>query len=125
LQRPRIAAARALFAAVFGGGAAASRPARRERASRARDDALPPTPRFPSQHQPQTPHPTGDDDKGDRVTLSREEEPDEYWVSAGEKKGANPMKDPLAIIGILAIFFPFGLLLIAGATGLVDFSVYR
>jgi hypothetical protein len=72
-----------------------------------------------------TPKPTGDDDKGDRVTLSREEEPDEYWVSAGEKKGANPMKDPLALIGVGAIFFPFFLLLVAIATGLVDVSVYR
>ncbi|KAF6266497.1 hypothetical protein COO60DRAFT_1623382 [Scenedesmus sp. NREL 46B-D3] len=41
-----------------------------------------------------------------------------YWVSKSERKGANPMKDPLAIIGLVAIFLPFGLLLIAISTGL-------
>jgi hypothetical protein len=35
------------------------------------------------------------------------------------------LQDPLAIIGVVAIFLPFGLLLIAIATGLVDTSVYR
>jgi hypothetical protein len=78
-----------------------------------------PPPKNPLPHKPQG------DDKGDRVTLSREEEPDEYWVSASEKKGANPLKDPLAWVGIAAIFFPFFLLLVAIATGLVDVSVYR
>lgn len=57
--------------------------------------------------------------------LSREEEPDEYWVSKSEKAGANPFKDPIALVGILAIFFPFIFLLIAIATGAVDTSVYR
>ena len=35
------------------------------------------------------------------------------------------LQDPLAIIGLTAIFLPFVLLLIAIATGLVDVSVYR
>jgi hypothetical protein len=35
------------------------------------------------------------------------------------------MKDPLAWVGIAAIFLPFILLLIAIATGVVDVSVYR
>lgn len=34
-------------------------------------------------------------------------------------------QDPLAIIGLSAIFLPFVLVLLAGATGLIDFSVYR
>jgi hypothetical protein len=34
-------------------------------------------------------------------------------------------QDPLAIIGLTAIFLPFLLLLVAIATGLVDVSVYR
>jgi hypothetical protein len=34
-------------------------------------------------------------------------------------------QDPLAIIGVTAILFPFVLLGIAVATGLVDLSVYR
>eukprot|EP00877_Chromochloris_zofingiensis_P000153 jgi/Chrzof1/10138/Cz04g30100.t1 len=61
----------------------------------------------------------------DKKTLTREQEPDQYWVSAGEKKGANPLKDPLAIIGILAILFPFLFLLLAIGLGWVDTSVYR
>jgi hypothetical protein len=36
-----------------------------------------------------------------------------------------PIQDPLAIIGILAIFFPFVLLLLAIATGYIDLSVYK
>ena len=43
-----------------------------------------------------------------------------YWSSKGERAGANPLADPLAIIGILAIFFPFIFLLIAIALGYVD-----
>jgi len=35
------------------------------------------------------------------------------------------LQDPLAIIGVTAIFLPFVLLGIAIATGLVDISVYR
>lgn len=57
--------------------------------------------------------------------LSREEEPEEYWVSKGEKDGANPMKDPLAAIGILAILFPFALLALGIGTGYIDTSVYK
>ncbi|GIL97360.1 hypothetical protein Vretimale_3019 [Volvox reticuliferus] len=57
--------------------------------------------------------------------ITREEEPEQYWSSKGEQDGANPLKDPLAIIGILAIFFPFIFLAIAIGTGYVDLSVYR
>jgi len=61
----------------------------------------------------------------DRPKLTRDAEPEQYWVSKSEQKGANPFKDPLAIIGLVAIFFPFLLLLVAIATGIVDVSVYR
>lgn len=54
--------------------------------------------------------------------ITKEEEPDQYWTSEGERKGANPMKDPLAIIGLIAIFAPFVILAIAAATGLVDLT---
>ncbi|GLC42629.1 hypothetical protein PLESTB_001121300 [Pleodorina starrii] len=57
--------------------------------------------------------------------ISREEEPEQYWSSKGEAEGANPMKDPLAIIGILAIFFPFIFLAVAIGAGYIDLSVYR
>jgi hypothetical protein len=121
---------------------------------------------------------------GDKKFIKREEEPDEYWSSKGEKAGANPLKasvvnaaiiglsmaarlrfwassnpiqhqqpqpqsdrlcllaapeqvqmsillwpphlqDPLAIIGIIAILFPFIFVLIAIGTGAIDTSVYR
>eukprot|EP01025_Chloroclados_australasicus_P061912 TRINITY_DN8131_c2_g1_i1.p3 TRINITY_DN8131_c2_g1~~TRINITY_DN8131_c2_g1_i1.p3 ORF type:complete len:110 (-),score=15.17 TRINITY_DN8131_c2_g1_i1:329-658(-) len=60
--------------------------------------------------------------KAEKKFITREEEPEEYWISKGEREGANPLKDPLALIGILAIFFPFIFLLIAIATGVIDLS---
>ncbi|KAG2498345.1 hypothetical protein HYH03_003604 [Edaphochlamys debaryana] len=66
--------------------------------------------------------PTG---KKDKKFISRDEEPDQYWSSKGEAAGENPMKDPLALIGVLAILFPFIFVLVAIATGAIDVSVYR
>jgi hypothetical protein len=34
-------------------------------------------------------------------------------------------QDPLAVIGVVAILFPFILLVIAAGSGIIDFSVYR
>eukprot|EP00884_Botryococcus_braunii_P022742 jgi/Botrbrau1/9151/Bobra.160_3s0023.1 len=56
----------------------------------------------------------------DKKTLKREEEPDDYWQSEAEKRGDSPFKDPLAIIGIIAILFPFIFVLIAIAFGVID-----
>ncbi|BDA42331.1 hypothetical protein COCOBI_03-2180 [Coccomyxa sp. Obi] len=61
----------------------------------------------------------------DKKTLTREEEPEQYWQTASEKKGENPLKDPLAIIGIVSIFLPFIILAIAIATGVVDVNAGR
>ncbi|GAB4821205.1 hypothetical protein N2152v2_008251 [Parachlorella kessleri] len=61
-------------------------------------------------------------DKGDKKVLTREDEPDEYWASAREKEGKSPWTDPLAIIGLLAIFFPLILLGVFAALGYVDLS---
>lgn len=55
-----------------------------------------------------------------KKVLKREEEPEQYWTSPQERKGANPLKDPAAIIGIVAIFLPFVILGIAIATGVVE-----
>ena len=52
--------------------------------------------------------------------MTRESEPEEAWGSKFEKDGVNPMKDPLAVIGLGAIFFPFILLGIFIATGVID-----
>eukprot|EP00798_Chlamydomonas_sp_ICE-L_P023035 gene23035-30229_t len=56
--------------------------------------------------------------------ITRDEEPDEFWKSKAEADG-NVFKDPLAIVGILAIFLPFILLAVFGGTGMIDFSEYR
>ncbi|GBF91047.1 hypothetical protein Rsub_03903 [Raphidocelis subcapitata] len=61
----------------------------------------------------------------DKKFLSRDEEPEEYWSSKGERSGNNPLSDPLAIIGIVSILFPFLLLLVAIALGYIDLSVYK
>eukprot|EP00199_Chlamydomonas_sp_CCMP681_P003282 CAMPEP_0119106054 /NCGR_PEP_ID=MMETSP1180-20130426/3858_1 /TAXON_ID=3052 ORGANISM="Chlamydomonas cf sp, Strain CCMP681" /NCGR_SAMPLE_ID=MMETSP1180 /ASSEMBLY_ACC=CAM_ASM_000741 /LENGTH=182 /DNA_ID=CAMNT_0007091287 /DNA_START=32 /DNA_END=581 /DNA_ORIENTATION=+ len=58
-----------------------------------------------------------EDENKPKTVLLREEEPDEYWVSKSEKAGANPLKDPMAIVGIVSILLPFIFLLIAVATG--------
>ena len=62
------------------------------------------------------------DSKDDRPKLTRENEPEEYWVSEREKAGKSAFTDPVAIIGILAIFFPIILLLILSALGVVDLT---
>ncbi|GFR52267.1 hypothetical protein Agub_g14802 [Astrephomene gubernaculifera] len=67
----------------------------------------------------------GGQNSNQKKFITRDEEPEEYWSSKGERAGANPLQDPLAMIGILAIFFPFIFLGIAIASGYVDLSVYR
>ena len=51
--------------------------------------------------------------------------PPRYWQSKLEKSGKSPLQDPAAIIGIVAIFFPFVILGIAIATGVVDLEAGR
>ena len=57
-----------------------------------------------------------------RRFITREEEPDQYWLSKGEREGSNPMKDPLAIIGVLAILTPFIIIGVAVAVGYLDLT---
>jgi len=57
-----------------------------------------------------------------RKFITREEEPDEYWRSKGEREGANPLADPIAIIGLIAIFAPFVILGVAVGVGYVDLT---
>lgn len=42
------------------------------------------------------------------------------WQTKAEREGKSPLKDPAAIIGLVAIFLPFVLLGIAFALGLVE-----
>jgi hypothetical protein len=57
-----------------------------------------------------------------KKVLRREEEPEEYWKSEREREGKSAWSDPLAVIGILAIFFPFVVLGIAIGTGYVELN---
>jgi hypothetical protein len=54
--------------------------------------------------------------------ITRDSEPDEPWGSKYEQKGANPMQDPVAIIWAVGLLFPFILLGIFAATGVIDLS---
>jgi len=67
----------------------------------------------------------GDDSKGSKTGITREEEPEEFWQSKAEAKGESPFKDPLAVIGIVAILFPFLILGVAIASGYLDLSPYQ
>jgi hypothetical protein len=58
----------------------------------------------------------------DRPKLTRENEPEEYWVSEREKAGKSTFSDPLAIIGVASILFPIILLLVLSALGVVDLT---
>eukprot|EP00631_Chrysoreinhardia_giraudii_P004098 CAMPEP_0197418156 /NCGR_PEP_ID=MMETSP1170-20131217/3979_1 /TAXON_ID=54406 /ORGANISM="Sarcinochrysis sp, Strain CCMP770" /LENGTH=105 /DNA_ID=CAMNT_0042945185 /DNA_START=26 /DNA_END=343 /DNA_ORIENTATION=- len=61
----------------------------------------------------------GGDDDG-KPKLTRENEPDEYFESSFEQKSTEEkFKDPLVIIGLVSIFFPFLLLVIFNGMGLV------
>lgn len=57
--------------------------------------------------------------------LFREAEPDQYWQTKAEADGQNPIKDPMAIVGILGLLSPFLILGAAIAFGAVDVSAYR
>jgi hypothetical protein len=62
------------------------------------------------------------DSNDNRPKLTRENEPEEYWTSERERAGKSAFSDPVALIGILAIFFPIILLLILSALGVVDLT---
>ncbi|KAK9825284.1 hypothetical protein WJX74_006260 [Apatococcus lobatus] len=84
--------------------------------------------RFNPQHRPLRLVSTaalGSSDDEDKKAIVREQEPDEFWQSKAEAKGANPMKDPLAIIGIASILLPFLILGLAIGTGFVDLGKTR
>ena len=51
--------------------------------------------------------------------ILRENEKEGAWLSEAEKEGQNPLKDPMALIGIGGITIPFIILLVANAAGLI------
>ncbi|KAF0921718.1 hypothetical protein E2562_016992 [Oryza meyeriana var. granulata] len=60
---------------------------------------------------------------GKKKFITREEEPEQYWQTAGERKGENPMKTPLPYIIIFGMSTPFVILAIAFANGWIKVPV--
>ncbi|KAJ0110992.1 hypothetical protein Patl1_01832 [Pistacia atlantica] len=61
--------------------------------------------------------------KGKRKFVTREEEPDQFWQTAGEREGENPMKTPIPYIIIFGMSTPFVILAIAFANGWIKVPV--
>ncbi|PKI76866.1 uncharacterized protein LOC116215413 [Punica granatum] len=60
---------------------------------------------------------------GKKKFITREEEPEQYWQTAGERKGENPMKTPIPYIIIFGMSTPFVILAIAFANGWIKVPV--
>ncbi|XP_034574385.1 uncharacterized protein [Setaria viridis] len=61
--------------------------------------------------------------QGKKKFITREEEPEQYWQTAGEREGENPMKTPLPYIIIFGMSTPFVILAIAFANGWIKVPV--
>lgn len=61
--------------------------------------------------------------QGKKKFITKEEEPEQYWQTAGERKGENPMMTPLPYIIIFGMSTPFVILAIAFANGWVKVPV--
>ena len=60
---------------------------------------------------------------GKKKFITREQEPEQYWQAAGERKGENPMMTPLPYIIIFGMSTPFVILAIAFANGWVKVPI--
>ncbi|KAF5482618.1 hypothetical protein F2P56_003174 [Juglans regia] len=60
---------------------------------------------------------------GKKKFITRDQEPEQYWQTAGEREGENPMKTPLPYIIIFGMSTPFVILAIAFANGWVKVPV--
>lgn len=56
--------------------------------------------------------------------LKREEEPEQYWQTAAEKEGKNPMQTVLPYVAILGLLTPFIILGLAFAGGYIKTPNY-
>ncbi|KAH0468706.1 hypothetical protein IEQ34_001938 [Dendrobium chrysotoxum] len=65
----------------------------------------------------------GEIKRPEKKFITREEEPDQYWQTAGEREGENPMKTPLPYIIIFGMSTPFVILAIAFANGWIKVPV--
>mmetsp|Transcript_3668 Transcript_3668/g.12693 ORF Transcript_3668/g.12693 Transcript_3668/m.12693 type:complete len:107 (-) Transcript_3668:25-345(-) len=56
----------------------------------------------------------------EKPKLTREDEPEEFFASSFEDMPVDQkLKDPLVIIGLVSIFFPFALLVVFNAAGMI------
>ncbi|XP_019435772.1 PREDICTED: uncharacterized protein LOC109342174 [Lupinus angustifolius] len=55
--------------------------------------------------------------------ITKDEEPQQYWQTAGEREGENPMKTPLPYIIIFGMSTPFVILAIAFANGWIKVPI--
>ncbi|CAL1402478.1 unnamed protein product [Linum trigynum] len=55
--------------------------------------------------------------KDKKKFITKEQEPEQYWQTAGEREGENPMMTPLPYIIIFGMSTPFVILAIAFANG--------
>lgn len=60
---------------------------------------------------------------GKKKFITKEQEPEQYWQTAGEREGENPMKTPLPYIIIFGMSTPFVILAIAFANGWIKVPV--
>ncbi|XP_022986197.1 uncharacterized protein LOC111484012 [Cucurbita maxima] len=60
---------------------------------------------------------------GKKTFITKEEEPEQYWQTAGEREEENPMMTPLPCIIIFGMSTPFVILAIAFANGWVKVPV--
>ncbi|CAH8261972.1 unnamed protein product [Arabidopsis lyrata] len=61
--------------------------------------------------------------KDKKKFITKEEEPEQYWQSVGEREGENPMKTPLPYIIIFGMSTPFVILAIAFANGWIKVPI--
>ncbi|XP_057464587.1 uncharacterized protein LOC130754392 [Actinidia eriantha] len=60
---------------------------------------------------------------GKKKFITRDEEPEQYWQTAGERKGENPMTTPIPYIIIFGMSTPFVILAIAFANGWIKVPI--
>ncbi|KAI3769541.1 hypothetical protein L6452_00647 [Arctium lappa] len=60
---------------------------------------------------------------GKKKFITKEQEPEQYWQTAGEREGENPMKTPLPYIIIFGMSTPFVILAIGFLNGWIKVPI--
>ncbi|CAN0897482.1 hypothetical protein LINGRAHAP2_LOCUS19154 [Linum grandiflorum] len=61
--------------------------------------------------------------KDKKKFITKDQEPEQYWQTAGEREGENPMMTPLPYIIIFGMSTPFVILAIAFANGWIKVPI--